>query len=147
VVAYLQRAEPGLLRRTAPGAAGSAEVPAIGWSKTRPLWAALALLMILTPLGILAAGSAWGEWTPEDFHDQAARTQMATASGNAAPPIEAPAGLRKLSTFWTAPMPRYAPPFLKSPAVGYVLSAMAGTGMIILAFLSLAWMTSRRQTE
>ena len=147
VVAYLQRAEPGLLRRTAPGAAGSVEVPATGWRKTRPLWTALALLMILTPLGILAAGSAWGEWSPEDFHDQAIRTQIATASGNLAPPMEAPTGLRKLSTFWTAPMPRYAPPFLKSPAVGYVLSAMAGTGMIILAFLSLAWITSRRATE
>ena len=25
-----------------------------------------AALMVLTPLGILAVGSAWGEWTPAD---------------------------------------------------------------------------------
>jgi cobalt/nickel transport system permease protein len=147
VVAYLQRAEPGLLRRTAPGAATPNDVPAAGWSKTRPLWAALALLMILTPLGILAAGSAWGEWSPDDFHNQTARTQIAAASGNLPPPTEAPTGLRKLAHFWTAPMPRYAPRFLKNPAFGYMLSAMTGTGMIILAFLSLAWITSRRAPE
>ena len=33
-------------------------------------------------------------------------------------------------------MPRYAPPFLKSAAFGYALSAMAGTGMILLVFLT-----------
>ncbi len=144
VVAYLQRAEPALLKRTAPGAAGSVAVPSGGWRITRPLWAALALLMILTPLGILAAGSAWGEWSPRDFRDPSARAQIASASGNFAPPAEAPKGLQHLSTFWTAPMPQYAPPFLRNPAFGYVLSAMAGTGMIILAFLSLGWLAARR---
>jgi cobalt/nickel transport system permease protein len=141
VVAYLQRAEPALLKTTAPGASLSGE--AIGWKSTRPLWIALALLLVLTPLGILAAGAAWGEWAPEDFSTPAARQQMAASSANQAPPTQAPAGLQKLATVWTAPMPRYAPPILKSAQFGYILSAMAGTGLIVLAFLGGAWILSK----
>lgn len=138
VVSYFQRAEPSLLRSTAPGAPSATDTDReqpLGWRATRPLWAALALLLVLTPLGILAVGSAWGEWAPEDFTNPAMRQQIAAASGQAAPPSTSPAGLRRLGSFWTAPMPRYAPPFLKSPAFGYVLSAMAGTGLILLVFL------------
>jgi cobalt/nickel transport system permease protein len=51
--------------------------------------------------------------------------------------------LQKLATIWTAPMPRYAPPILKSANLGYILSAMLGTGLIVLAFLGGAWIFSR----
>jgi cobalt/nickel transport system permease protein len=141
VVAYLQRAEPALLKTTAPGASVSGE-PA-GWISLRPLWVALAVLLILTPLGILAAGAAWGEWVPSDFSTPESRQQIAAASGHQAPPIEAPAGLQKLASVWTAPMPRYAPPILKSAQLGYILSAMLGTGLIVLAFLGGAWIFTR----
>jgi cobalt/nickel transport system permease protein len=147
VVAYLQRAEPSLLRSTAPGAFASepdAFERTAGWSTTKPLWIALAILMVLTPLGILAAGSAWGEWSPADFTNQASRSQIAAASASQLPPSEAPAGLRRLASFWTAPMPRYAPPFLKSETFGYMLSAVSGTGLIILVFLLAGWVSSRR---
>jgi len=131
VVAYLQKSEPSLLKRTAPGAAeGNLTAGSL-----RRLWIAVAVLLILTPLGILAAGSAWGEWAPADFSDAAARNQIAAVSGNQSPPTEAPRGLRGLASFWTAPMPRYAPPFLKSPGFGYLLSGMAGTGLILLVML------------
>ncbi len=144
VVAYLQRAEPALLKTTAPGASIAGE-PA-GWSGMRPLWIALAMLLILTPLGILAAGAAWGEWAPEDFSKPEARQQIAASSGNQAPPAAAPAGLQKLSAIWTAPMPRYAPPALKSVQLGYILSAMLGTGLIVLAFLGGSWIFTRGKT-
>lgn len=134
VVAWLQQAEPGLLRTTAPGAAQAGDTAP---RSLRPLWTAVAALMVLTPLGILAAGSAWSEWGPEAFSNSAARHQMAAASGDVAPPLQAPAGLQKLSSFWTAPMPRYAPPVLKSSSFGYLLSAMTGTGLIIFASLLL----------
>jgi cobalt/nickel transport system permease protein len=136
VVAYLQRAEPSLLAGTAPRAAPCATPKPAGLPATRPLWIALAVLLILTPLGILAAGSAWGEWSPEEFSNTAARQRIAAASGNLEPPAAAPAGLRRMASFWTAPMPRYAPPFLKSTLFGYALSGMAGTGMILLVFLT-----------
>jgi len=41
-------------------------------------------------------------------------------------------------------MPRYAPPFLKSPAFGYLLSAMAGTGLILLVTLFAGLLVRRR---
>jgi cobalt/nickel transport system permease protein len=141
VVAYLQKSEPSLLRATAPGAIASAVEPVSGWRATRPLWLALAALLILTPLGILAVGSAWGEWAPEDFSNPASRSAIASASRHQSPPAEAPRGLRSLSSFWTAPMPRYAPPFLKNPAFGYLLSAMTGTGLILLLILFTGWAT------
>ncbi|MEP6715778.1 MAG: cobalt transporter CbiM [Terriglobia bacterium] len=138
VVAYLQRADPGLLAGTAPGAS------TIEARSTKTLWAALGVLMILTPLGILAAGSAWGEWAPEDFTSKTGRAQIAAASGNQAPPSAAPAGLRRIASFWTAPMPRYAPPMLKSPVFGYLLSAASGAGLIILVVLFGGWIFERR---
>jgi cobalt/nickel transport system permease protein len=140
VVAYLQKSEPALLKRTAPGVSDMG----VAAGNLRPLWFALAALLILTPLGILAAGSAWGEWAPQDFSSPAARREIASASRNQSPPAQAPRGLRALSSFWTAPMPRYAPPFLKSPAFGYLLSAMTGTGLILLVVLFAGWMTQIR---
>ncbi len=105
------------------------------WRTVRPLWIGLALLMVLTPLGILAAGTAWGEWSARDFSSLQAREKMAVASQHAAPPVQPPRGLERLSSLWTAPFPQYAPSFVRRPAVGYALSAMFGSGAIILVSL------------
>lgn len=134
LVAYLQRADPGLLATTAPGAraAGNdaADLPQRRGA-LRPLWAGLAALMIATPLGLLAAGTAWGEWRVEDFRNPEARQSIAAAAGDVAPPAEPPAGLARLATLWSAPMPGYAPPFLTNPRLGYGLSAAFGGGVLI----------------
>jgi cobalt/nickel transport system permease protein len=141
LVAYLQRADVSLLKMTAPGAADETQTPAPapGWAALRPLWLGLAALMIATPLGLLAAGSAWGEWSAEDFKNPEARRQIAAASHNIQPPENPPSGLEKLSSVWTAPMTDYAPAFIKSEKLGYILSAMFGTGSIILAWLLAGW--------
>jgi cobalt/nickel transport system permease protein len=141
VVAYFQRANPSLLKLTAPGAADSAATnetvadSAGIWRTVRPLWIGLALLLVLTPLGILAAGTAWGEWSARDFSSPQTRQMIAAASKNTAPPVDPPSGLERLSTVWTAPFPQYAPAFVRRPALGYVLSAMFGSGAVILVSL------------
>ena len=147
VVAYFQRTNPSLLKLTAPGdlaveAVAGAEGQSM-WKTVRPLWVGLALLMVLTPLGILAAGTAWGEWSARDFSSLQAREKMALASRNTAPPIDPPRGLQRLSTLWTAPFPQYAPSFVRRPAVGYALSAMFGSGAIILVSLIAGTLTTR----
>jgi cobalt/nickel transport system permease protein len=142
VVAYLQRAEPQLLQSTAPVAATTTSRPE--WKATRPLWGAVAILLIFTPLGILAAGRAWGEWSPIDFTTPQVRQQIAAASSNSPLPAVTPAGLEQLASFWTSPMPRYAPPFLHSATFGYMLSAAVGTGMVVLATLFAGWMLRTR---
>lgn len=148
VVAYLQRAEPSLLRFTAPRAPLPAEAAAAApgrrGSAAKVLWLTTALLMVLTPLGILAGGTAWGEWSARDFSSPTARSRIAAVSHNSAPPPHAPAGLARLSSVWTAPFPGYAPRFVKSAAVGYALSAMFGAGALILLLLLLGWLMKKR---
>ncbi len=130
VVAFLQRSEISLLKTTAPFAG---QPPSnAGLRALRPLWGALAVLLVLTPLGILAAGSAWGEWVASDYSNPAARSQMAASSFQQAPPAQAPEGLARLSAVWTAPFARYAPPYMHSAGLGYLLSAMFGVGVIAL---------------
>lgn len=150
VVAYLQRTDPSLLKLTAPKSALLHEdtIEQAGswssWRATRRLWIALALLMILSPLGLLAAGTAWGEWAPQDFADPTTRAAIAAASGNQGPPTQPPQGLARLASVWTAPIPDYAPPFMKSAAFGYVMSALVGVGLIILTFLFIGWILRLR---
>ncbi len=139
VVAYLQRSDPSLLKMTAPDAPTENSVEKSGWRSTKPLWIGLAALMILTPLGLLAAGTAWGEWSAEDFANPETREQIAAASQNQTPPTAPPAGLEKLSSVWTAPIPDYAPAFMNSAKFGYIMSAMFGAGLIIAVFLLIGW--------
>ena len=139
VVAYLQRTNPALLSKNSfRGAEGDAQAP--GWEATRRLWTRLALLMLLTPLGSLAVGTAWGEWAARDFSNSQMRQQIAAASGNVAPPAAQPQGLARISSLWSAPFPQYAPPFIRHPAFGYVMSAMFGSGAILGAFLLIGWL-------
>lgn len=149
VVAYLQRVNPALLRATAPESA-SLEAPAdlSHAARFRPtlrkLWLALALLLIFTPLGILAVGSAWGEWSARDFSDPAVRHEMATASHNQLPPERTPAGLARLSSLWKAPLANYTAPFVRKRYLGYFASAAFGVAATILFALLVSWLLSGR---
>jgi cobalt/nickel transport system permease protein len=150
VVAYLQAADPGLLRGTSglpQEAAGEllALRPVTG--SVRRLWIAVAALMLLTPLGILAAGTAWGEWSPSELANAGRQTQVANAAGSPAPSA-VPSGLEKLANLWTAPFPAYAPAFVKSRALGYLLSAMFTVGFLLALSLFLRhWLERRSRTE
>jgi cobalt/nickel transport system permease protein len=144
VVAFLQRSDPALLggtaltRGEAAVAALSADTVGICPSPVVkaapiPLWATLGVLLILTPLGILAAGSAWGEWSASDYTSATVRQQISATSFHHTAPTQAPQGMERLSSLWTAPFARYAPPYIRSAAFGYLLSAMFGTGLVMLA--------------
>ena len=107
MIAYLQSTNSSLLRGAVPAKGlGSA-------ASERKVWITVALLMLLTPLGTLAVGTAWGEWSADSF-------------------ANAPSGLARLSSVWTAPFPSYAPAFIKNPALGYLLSAMFAVGILVL---------------
>jgi cobalt/nickel transport system permease protein len=149
MVAWLQRTDPALLRMTAPDAPAGGELQPVSPPDrhrpvTRKLWLALAALLILTPIGMIAAGSAWGEWTASDFADPQVRRQIAAASHNQAPPAAPPRGIERLSSIWTAPLPRYAPSFIRSAPFGYFVSAMMGAGLIIILTPVLNWLLTVR---
>jgi cobalt/nickel transport system permease protein len=131
VVAYLQTAEPSLLKRTAPGAAAPADPQNNAATQNkrliRRLWWGLAALLVATPLGILAAGSAWGEWKPQDFKGGA------------------PRGLARLSSIWSAPFSGYSPAFIHSGSFGYIVSAIVGVCLIIATLFALNAILARKR--
>jgi cobalt/nickel transport system permease protein len=126
VVAYLQRANRPILEVTANPTL-AAEAASFG--RLRALWVGLAVLIIATPLGLLAPGTAWGEWGS----DQLANLGLGFV----------PQGLAKLETLWGAPLAGYDLPALGNSNLGYVLSAVVGIVLIaIVAWLFTALLTS-----
>ncbi len=142
VIAWLQHSNVELIEGPRVSAPSSG-----GWKLTRPFWIGIAVLMLATPLGLLAAGTAWGEWGVEDFAKPEVRQEMAAASANTTPPEQAPDGMARLASVWTAPIPDYAPAFLKSQQLGYILSAMIGIGMLILLGLAGDWLMQCRKSQ
>ena len=108
VLAALARTQPELLA-TRPAA-----------RPLRWLWAGLAALLLLTPLGALAPGTAWGEWSGD---------QLKAALGYV------PGDLEKLGGTWTATMPDYSTPGIGNTLVGYLLAGAVGVVLVV----GLAW--------
>jgi cobalt/nickel transport system permease protein len=144
VVAYLQAADPALLLSTSGLAGGESLTLRPASGSLRRLWIAVAALMLLTPLGILAAGTAWGEWSPSQLAKTGVVKVQVSKSANHPSPAAVPAGLQKLATLWTAPFPAYAPSFVRSRAFGYLLSAMFAVGFLLAASLFLHRFLPRR---
>ena len=127
VVAYLQRAHRPLLELRQPANAlhgGGRErgVRATDRRRLGVLWIGLAVIVLITPLGLLAPGGAWAEWSADEVE------QLVGA---------VPAGMQSLMSFWSAPIPDYAIPGLEgsfgSQSLGYVLSGLIGVGLVVLA--------------
>lgn len=139
LVAYLQRRNADLLAFSAQ----SGKAPRGVWKSTRALWVGLAALVAATPLGLLAAGTAWGEWGVEDFADASARQGIVVVSDGAALPPGIPDGLERLAALWPAPIPNYVPGFMAELGAGYVASAVIGCALILLVF-ALLWRIAGR---
>lgn len=121
VLAYVARVEPSLLGAPVPARAAS---PGAGKPGARKLWAGLAVLVVLTPLGLIASGTAWGEWSAGEL-----RKLLGFV----------PQRLKALEGLWPSLMADYNLPGWNSPfmsAMGYILAAALGVGVLMaLAFL------------
>ena len=96
---------------------------ASGKKFAKPLYALLIAMIVLTPLGLLAEGTAWGEWAPEE---------IAELAESGSPLGYTPTGL--LDGFSLDVLfPDYAVSGLPE-IYGYMLSAIMGTAVLILAF-------------
>ncbi len=90
------------------------------------LWIGLAVLVILTPLGLLMpqyfrAGSAWGEWGFKDVSGIVGYV---------------PKGMEKLSNIWKAPISDYSFLCFKGDGIivqsaAYIVSALVGIVLIV----------------
>ncbi len=117
VVTALARSEPALLENK-PAA-----------RPLRWLWAGIGGLILLTPIGALATGPAWGEW---------GSGQLKAAIGYA------PADLQRLSGLWRSAMPGYATPGVGNALLGYVIAAVVGTVLTVGVALAIGAVLARR---
>lgn len=127
-LAYLMRAHPELLARSAAGERRGAG------RGVRSLVVGLGILSILTPVGLLAPGTADFEWGSEELHVLLGYV---------------PAGLAEMERVWIqSPLPGYQMPgggeslLVQAPA--YVLSAVVGISLIFAAVFTLRILLTRR---
>jgi len=80
------------------------------------LWIGLGIMGLLTPLGLLATGDAWGEWGSEAFKDMVGFV---------------PKGLERFSDFFSAPFADYTISGTGDVS-GYIISAFSGMLLVIL---------------
>jgi cobalt/nickel transport system permease protein len=117
VVAYLQRANQAALQINQEKSPVPVELGSL--ARLRPLWITLIVLILLSPIGLLAPGTAWGEWGTEQFVGLGLKI--------------IPTGLAKLSNLWSAPLPDYDLPASGNATLGYILSA--AVGIVIIAIV------------
>ena len=112
VIRYMQATNPNMLTI----ANTSNQMETRSYSK---LWWGVGVMVLLAPLGLLAQGTAWGEWSTDEMMDKLGFM---------------PTGLQHLADRWHAIMPDYALPgldgtFLQS-AIVYILAALVGVAII-----------------
>ena len=98
----------------------------------RRYWIVIGIMIILTPLGLLADGTAWGEWSGED---------LTTTLGFV------PQGIEQAGDWWKAAFPDYSMKFLgegdMADRAGYIMSAVLGSGFIYGVTLILGKMLAK----
>jgi cobalt/nickel transport system permease protein len=97
-------------------------------SRRWAVWVALALLALAAPLGLLASGTAWGEWGVSELQKLGLGY--------------IPQGIQRFVNFWPAPLPDYGFARL-GVATGYILSAFVGIGLVVF----LLWLGGRALTR
>ena len=103
--AFISKTSPGMLRDATLADANA--------KNSRPIFALLAILIAATPLGLIASGTAWGEW---DIAEIPTMTE---------------------SFSWTSLFPDYSVAGLPD-VVGYILSAIIGVLISIILFRLIA---------
>jgi len=106
VVFYLQRSHSRLLQSDKKAKEGG---------KRWIMWGGLAALALATPLGLLASGTAWGEWGLDELKTLGLDF--------------IPQGLQRLESWWPVPLPDYGFPRMGA-VIGYIMSAFVGMALI-----------------
>ena len=120
VLKYLQRTSPDLFQNTQS-------------STSRPAYLLTLALIILTPLGLLAEGTAWGEWGADEIAEVESNGQILGYT---------PSGMETGFEFESM-FPDYSVSGMPE-VFGYVLSAIIGTALLIVIFKVLASMIGNK---
>jgi cobalt/nickel transport system permease protein len=133
VIAYLQRANLPVLRINHPQSPET-DADLAPARRTRWRWALIGLgvMVVLTPLGLLAPGGAFGEDAPEDLDLQKYHLDAV------------PSGLRHYAGFWhNALFDGYDFTNDEHPVLGYLVSALVGIAVIAVAILAIFLLVRR----
>jgi hypothetical protein len=106
---------------------------------TTKLWIGLAVLCLLSPLGLILpdkfkSGSAWGEWSTDEMQKMVGYV---------------PSGMKRMEKLWKAPMPDYAlkgqekAPLSKLSA-SYIISAIVGVVCVVAVTMIIGRIVARR---
>ncbi len=104
VYAYVKKMSPGIIYEGKT-------------TNKKSLYGLLVALIVLSPIGLLASGTAWGEWDAEGVKGLVGYVPKAFQNGfsfNAIAPDYAPSGMPE--------------------KIGYILSAVAGVALILILF-------------
>lgn len=116
VLSFIRKVSPGIIYESST-------------TKAKPIYALIIALICLSPLGLLATGTAWGEWGTDEI-------SSVTTGGNALGFI--PKGMEHGFSFSTL-MPDYSVKGLPD-SFGYILSAIAGVAIFLIVFRLIASM-------
>ncbi len=141
IYVFLQRNNPSLLHSY-----DGIKAAATGRIQLKPLLIGMALLLVCVPLGLLATGSAWGEWGADEIQADVGYV---------------PAGMDRYSGLWTGILPDYAFPAaeeadtgeepagavslegVRESAPAYIISGVVGLALVS----GIAWFSARLLTR
>jgi cobalt/nickel transport system permease protein len=129
IIGWMQRSNPAVLE--APEKSGMVAAEETSMGRLKWLWVGIAALVVAAPLGLLAPGTAWGEWGTEEL------AQMG---------IKVPQGMAQLSTLWGAPLADYDIPALGNANLGYVISGAVGIAVVALVVWLFTALLTRTST-
>lgn len=104
VYSYLNKLEPELVYGDRP-------------NKIKPIYALLLLMVLLSPLGLIASGTAWGEWGNQELGKMLGYLPSGMANGFSFESI----------------MPDYTIPLIHNEPLAYLISALLGVSIIIIS--------------
>ena len=90
----------------------------LNYSRSKPVYIVLLSLLVLCPLGLLATGTAWGEWGIHEIRNMLGFIPKGMLNGFS----------------FNSLMPDYNVPTIASSTVAYVVSAVTGIVLIMATF-------------
>jgi cobalt/nickel transport system permease protein len=121
IFAFIKKVSPGTIYEGAK-------------EKTKAIYGLIIALICLSPIGLLATGTAWGEWAPDEI-------QTVVHAGNALGYV--PQGMKNGFNF-EAVMADYSLKGLPEVA-GYILSAIAGVAIVLILFKIISSLKSAKK--
>ena len=102
----------------------------------KALLAAFVVLILLVPIGVIASGTAYGEWSSDELQQMIGYV---------------PAGLGSMSDLWHAPFQDYSlqglPDTFLGSSLGYYFSAILGVVLCLVVVLLLGKVITRYHSK